>query len=98
MNKFYIMVKNFSTKIKNLVKSIIEHSEVLFQRKKTIDDTYITVKQNKITEIRSLSVQLKEIQLKNSQLDKEILVMKDSIDKKVRLIESFQDLITKRSD
>lgn len=98
MNKFYIISKNILNKLKHFTESIIRYSETLFQRKKSIDDMYVTIKQKKTKEIKSLEVHLKNIQSKKAQLEREVLIMKDSIDKKTKLIESLQDLVAKRSD
>lgn len=98
MNKLYIIFQKLLNKLKHLTESIIKYSRALFQRKKSIDDMYITIKQSKIKEVKSLEVQLKNIQSKNSHLEKEVLIIKDSIDKKIKLIESLQDLVANRSD
>ena len=59
---------------------------------------YVSVIQERTKEIKNLSSELKDIQTKNLKLEKEVLSIEISINKKKKLIENLQDLTTKRTD
>ncbi|MBC2580444.1 hypothetical protein [Clostridium sp. DJ247] len=98
MNKIYLAIIKFLKILKRLMLSMIKYCDFFIERKKTIDSMYITIKQEKIKEFQVLNIELKDIQSKNSNLEKEVIDLKASIGKKRKLIGNLQDLITRRSD
>lgn len=98
MNKIRLIAINFLKAIKKLQLSIIKCYRFFIQRKKSIDTMYDSVIQEKTKEVKNLSSELKDIQTKKLKLEKEVLNMEISINKKKRLIENIQDLTTKRTD
>ena len=98
MNKIRLIAINFLKALKRLQLSIIKCYSFFIQRKKSIDNMYVSLIQDKTKEIKNLSSELKDIQTKNLKLEKEVLSMEISINKKKRLIENLQDLTTRRTD
>lgn len=98
MNKIYNIISRYLILFKRLLITIIKSYSRFFHRKKTIDSMYATILQNKRREIQSLEKELKQVQLKNSDLREESLTIQGSIDKKCTLIKNLQELIAQRTD
>lgn len=93
MNKIYLTIIKY---LKKLTLSVMKYYNSFLQRKKTIDNMYTNIIQNKRKEVKNLENKLNNIHHKNIQLEKELLNMRDTINKKNNLIKNLQDLVTRR--
>lgn len=98
MDKIYLTSIRFFKILKKLILSMLGYCDLFIQHKKNIDNMYIEINKKRNKEIQTLNIALKDIQRRNSNLEKEIMNIRSSIDKKRKLIENLQDLITRRSD
>ncbi|MCT8977456.1 hypothetical protein N4T77_12665 [Clostridium sp. CX1] len=98
MNNLYELILKYTKILKKFTLSAIDYIKIFFKSKKYIDDTYFEVEQNKLNQIHQLELQLKIIRSKNLKLEKELSNMTHSINKKRKLIEGLQDLITRRTE
>lgn len=83
---------------KALILSIINYFINFFQRKKTIDNMYTNILKDRSAEIKTLEKNFKSIHDETILLEKELISINNSLNKKNSLILGLQDLLTKRVD
>lgn len=98
MDKIYLNIIKHLKSLKKSVVSIINYFITFFHRKKTIDNMYNSIIKDKSLEIKALEEKLKNINNKNTLLEKELTGLEKSLSKKNSLMLGLQDLLTKRID
>ncbi|MBP2033689.1 hypothetical protein J2Z42_002396 [Clostridium algifaecis] len=82
--------------IKNFIISSINYFNKFFKQKKIIDNMYSSIIKDKTAQINKLKIDLKAVNQKNTEIVHKISTIKNSIDKKNKLIKSIQDLTSRR--
>lgn len=83
--------------IENSITSTITSIDKFFKKKKTIDNMYQNIIDEKVNNIHILQLKLKNINDKNRTLKNELLPIKKRIDKKSSLVKDIQALTSKKS-
>lgn len=98
MDGIKLAAKKFFKALKNLKLYVIKYYELLIKNKENVDTVYASIIEEKIKETKKFDLKLRDIQLKNIILEREVLAIKTSISKKKKIIDNLQELTSKRSD